>query len=261
MSHYTQEHIVFFSSGIASWVAAKRVVERYGASSALLVFADTLIEDEDNYRFLHEAAKNTGAELVVLRDGRDPWQVFKDDRFLGNSRLATCSKRLKQETCRKFLENFDHEITLHLGIDWQEAHRTEAIVAGWSPRKVEFPLMWEPWLSRPDFFALAQKEGLKPPRLYDMGFAHANCGGFCVKAGHSAFAHLLKHFPDLYAYHEKKEQEMRDYLDKDIAIMRDRRGGKSRPMTMEEFRLRKTPNPNQLDLEDWGGCNCFAGSE
>ena len=255
------KHIVFFSSGIASWVAAKRVVERFGVDDVRLVFADTLIEDEDNYRFLHEAAANVGADLVVLRDGRDPWQVFKDDRFLGNSRLATCSKRLKQETCKKYIESITEEVVLYLGIDWQEAHRTEAIVSGWSPRKVEFPLMWEPWLSRPDFFALADAEGLKPPRLYDMGFAHANCGGFCVKAGHSAFRHLLKHFPERYAYHEQKEQEMRAYLDKDVAIMRDRTGGKSKPMTMEEFRSKQAPGTSQLSLEDWGGCNCFAGSE
>ena len=255
------KHIVFFSSGIASWVAAKRVVERFGVDDVRLVFADTLIEDEDNYRFLHEAAANVGADLVVLRDGRDPWQVFKDDRFLGNSRLATCSKRLKQETCKKYIESIAEEVVLYLGIDWQEAHRTEAIVSGWSPRKVEFPLMWEPWLSRPDFFELADAEGLKPPRLYDMGFAHANCGGFCVKAGHSAFRHLLKHFPDRYAYHEQKEQEMRAYLDKDVAIMRDRTGGKSKPMTMEEFRSKQAPGTSQLSLEDWGGCNCFAGSE
>lgn len=255
------KHIVFFSSGIASWVAAKRVVERFGVDDVCLVFADTLIEDEDNYRFLHEAAANVGADLVILRDGRDPWQVFKDDRFLGNSRLATCSKRLKQETCRKYIESIAEEVVLYLGIDWQEAHRTDAIVNGWSPRKVEFPLMWEPWLSRPDFFALAEAEGLKPPRLYDMGFAHANCGGFCVKGGHSAFKHLLQHFPERYAFHEQKEEEMRKYLEKDIAIMRDRSGGKSTPMTMREFRLRQAPNLTQLSLDDWGGCNCFAGSE
>ena len=77
-------HIVFFSSGIASWVASKRVVERYGPEAVTLVFADTLIEDEDNYRFLHEAAAMLGRHL---KDGRDPWQVFRDDRFLGNSRL------------------------------------------------------------------------------------------------------------------------------------------------------------------------------
>lgn len=254
-------HVVFFSSGIASWVAAKRVVERYGTSATTLVFADTLIEDEDNYRFLEEAAKNVGAPLVVLKDGRDPWQVFKDDRFLGNSRLATCSKRLKQETCRKYIESINSELTLHLGIDWQEAHRADAIVAGWAPRNVDFPLMWEPWLSRPDYFDFAQKENITPPRLYEMGFAHANCGGFCVKGGHSAFAHLLKHFPERYEYHERKEDEIRQYLDKNVAIMRDRSGGKSTPMTMKMFRERQAPQVDQLGLDDWGGCNCFAGSE
>lgn len=255
------KHIVFFSSGIASWVTAKRVVERFGPKDVLLVFADTLIEDEDNYRFLHEAASNTKAELVILKDGRDPWDVFKDDRFLGNSRLATCSKRLKQQVCRKFVDSVNEEVVLYLGIDWQEAHRTEAIVKGWSPYTVDFPLMWDPWLERPDFFALAAKEKIRPPRLYEMGFAHANCGGFCVKAGHSAFRHLLEHFPERYQYHSGKEQEIRDYLGKDVAIMRDRSGGKSTPMTMEDFKARQSVPSTQLSFEDWGGCNCFVESE
>ena len=57
-------HVVFFSSGKASYVAAKLVAERYGVENLFLVFADTSIEDEDNYRFLIEAAENVGGKLV-----------------------------------------------------------------------------------------------------------------------------------------------------------------------------------------------------
>jgi hypothetical protein len=254
-------HIVFFSSGIASWVAARRVVERYGAATTTLVFADTLIEDEDNYRFLHEAAEDVGAELVVLCDGRTPWQVFKDDRFLGNTRLATCSKRLKQETCKRYIASLEGPLTLHLGVDWQEVHRMPAIEEGYAPHKVQFPLCWDPWITRPDFFELAEERGLRPPRLYDLGFSHANCGGFCVKAGHTAFAHLLKTFPERYMEHERKEQEMREYLDKDVSILRNRVGGAVKPLTLKEFREAKDPKELGLGFEDWSTCGCFIGEE
>lgn len=255
------KHVVFFSSGIASWVAARRVVERFGASNTLLVFADTGIEDEDNYRFLYEAAVDVGAQLVHLKDGRTPWDVFRDDRFLGNTRLATCSKRLKQEICKRYIAELKCPFTLYLGIDGMESHRIPAIEKGYAPYSVDFPLCWDPWLTRDQYFDLAASRALVPPRLYALGFSHANCGGFCVKAGHSAFRKLLETFPDRYAHHEEQEQQLRDYLGKDVTILRDRRGGKTKPMTLRRFREMQQTGQLSFDHEDWSTCGCFLGEE
>jgi hypothetical protein len=55
---------------------------------------------------------------------------------------------------------------------------------------------------------------------------------------------------------------MRDFLDKDVAILRDRRGGSSKPMTLKDFRLRvASEDVKQLDLFDWGGCGCMSEYE
>jgi len=51
-------HIAQFSGGAGSWGAAKRVAETHGTADLLLLFADTLIEDQDTYRFLLEGAAN-----------------------------------------------------------------------------------------------------------------------------------------------------------------------------------------------------------
>ena len=48
-------HLVMFSGGAGSWAAAKRVAERHGTENLYLIFADTLIEDEDLYRFIDDA--------------------------------------------------------------------------------------------------------------------------------------------------------------------------------------------------------------
>jgi len=74
------QHVVMFSGGAGSWATAKLVAERHGTDGLTLLFADTKIEDEDTYRFLHEAAANVGGELVVTAEGRTPWEVFKDRR-------------------------------------------------------------------------------------------------------------------------------------------------------------------------------------
>lgn len=171
------KHVVFFSSGAGSWAAAKRVAEKHGTENLVLLFADTGIEDEDNYRYLEDAAKNVGGELVVVKDGRTPWDVFKDNRWIGNSRIAQCSHVLKQATCKKWLKEFDPEktATLYVGIDWTEIHRVDAIVRGWAPWKVEAPLCLPPYLNKRDIIAWGESEGLVPPRLYSLGFSHANC--------------------------------------------------------------------------------------
>lgn len=40
-----------------------------------------------------------------------------------------------------------------------------------------------------------------------------------------------------YAFHERKEQEIRCFLGKDVSILKDRRGGGNKRMTLKDFRL------------------------
>lgn len=51
-------HLVFFSGGSASWYVAHRIKETHGYESLHLLFTDTLIEDNDLYRFCIESAAN-----------------------------------------------------------------------------------------------------------------------------------------------------------------------------------------------------------
>ena len=69
-------HIIRFSGGIGSWGAARRVIGRFGVSDVVLLFADTLIEDEDTYRFLSDASSDLGVEITRICEGRDPWGGF-----------------------------------------------------------------------------------------------------------------------------------------------------------------------------------------
>jgi 3'-phosphoadenosine 5'-phosphosulfate sulfotransferase (PAPS reductase)/FAD synthetase len=252
-----------FSSGAGSWAAARRVADEHGTDGLYLVFSDVSMEDEDNYRFLHEAAADIGGELVILKDGRDIWQVFKDNRFLGNTRLANCSKFLKQQPAREWLDaNCDPTTTtVYVGIDWSEEHRMPAVRKNYLPYRAAAPLCLPPYVSKDDILAALRARGIDPPRLYDLGFSHANCGGGCVRAGQGQFAHLLQVMPERYAEWERNEQELREYLDKDVAILRDRRGGKTVPMTLRSFRERHESMPEKTDMGDIGGCGCFVDGD
>lgn len=170
-------HVIQFSSGIGSWATARRVAERHGTDNLILLFADTRDEDPDNYRFATDAAANIGAPLITVADGRDVKQVMRDERFLGNSRIAPCSKHLKQIPCRKWLqENTDPaETILYVGIDASEIHRIPAIVAGWAPWPVEFPMTEPPYIDKLMMLAIARADGLEPPSMYRDNYPHANC--------------------------------------------------------------------------------------
>jgi hypothetical protein len=253
------KHVVMFSGGITSWAAARRVTAAHGKKDVTLLFTDTLIEDEDCYRFLDEAAANIGLPIVKLAEGRDVWQVFHDERFLGNSRIDPCSRILKREMADRYMkQNFDPADTVrYVGIDWTEAHRYERLKVRLAPWKVEAPLCEPPFLTKQDCIAWATAEGLEPPRLYSMGFSHNNCGGFCIKAGQGHFALLYKRMPERYAYHEQKEQEMREYLGRDISILSEERNGEKHTLTLQALRERIEKRPQQVDFTEIGGCGCF----
>lgn len=252
------KRIVMFSGGAASWAAARRVADQHGAGGLTLLFTDTRTEDEDLYRFLDEAVADIGAPLVRLADGRDIWQVFKDVRFLGNTRADPCSRILKRDLSRRWLDEHcdPASTTIYLGFDWTETHRLERARAAWIPWRVEAPLTDPPYRLRSELLADLTARGIDPPRLYGMGFAHNNCGGGCVKAGRSHFVQLLAVFPARFAEWERREEEIRQHIGADVAILRDRTDGDTKPLTLSRLRSSVEAGIAQ-PLWDYGGCGCF----
>jgi 3'-phosphoadenosine 5'-phosphosulfate sulfotransferase (PAPS reductase)/FAD synthetase len=249
--------VVMFSSGISSWAAGKRWAEMHGTDGMRLLFADTGIEDEDNYRFLHEAADNIGAPLIILKDGRDPFQVMRDERIIGNSMFDPCSKLLK----RKLLLEWEKKNILPstpkiFGLLWDESHRLERMQKHDPTKNYVAPLCEKPWVSKADTLRWAKAEGIEPPRMYAMGFPHANCGGFCVKAGQATFRILLREFPERFHAAEVWELEMQEYLNTDMTVLKRTVKGERHNMTLREFRERVEADESSYDQFDFGGCAC-----
>lgn len=260
-TRWLETHVVLLSGGIGSWCAARRVVERHGADSTLLLFTDTRIEDEDTYRFLRAGASALKARLVEIADGRTPWEVFRDVRMLGNSRVDPCSRVLKRDLARKWLEeNFSPETTMiHVGIDWTEEHRFVRMKERWLPWKVEAPLTKAPYLTKHQMHAEAEKAGVRRQRLYELGAQHANCGGGCVKMGIGGFSRLWKTFPTRFREWEAEEEKLRALLGK-VAILKDRTGGTTTPLPLRQLRERLEAG-GTVDLFEIGGCGCMTDDQ
>jgi 3'-phosphoadenosine 5'-phosphosulfate sulfotransferase (PAPS reductase)/FAD synthetase len=254
--------VVHFSGGTGSYATAKRVAERYGTESLVLLFADTNYEDPDLYRFLFEAAADVGGELVRIgNDGKTIWDVMREHRYIGNTRLDPCSYYLKRMPLRRWLEEFcDPEDTVsYLGIDWSESHRFERAAKYWAPWTVESPLLDPPYLDKDQINAQLLAAGIQPPALTREGFPHNNCKGGCVKAGMGSFLHLLKTRPETFAEWERNENELRELLG-DVAILRDRRNKTVKPLPLTVLRQRAVEKDPTLDEFDFGGCACATGS-
>lgn len=258
--------IVMFSGGIGSYAAAVRTTERHG--KPILLFTDVggqiggqphLGEHADTYRFVRDAAADLRAPLNWLCEGRDIYDVFRDRRWLGNASLSHCSWELKTKPARAWLDLYypdPEKVVVVVGIDWTEEHRLAKIREAWKPYTVEAPMTEKPYLAKPQMLKLARERGVQPPALYGLGFAHANCVG-CVKAGQAHWNRVREVFPETFAFHEAREQEMRDFLGADTSILKDRTGGITKPLTLRAFRERQESAPDQLDMFDEGGCGCF----
>jgi len=234
-------HIVSFSTGLSSAITAERVLNRYGKDNTIIVFMDTKTEDADNYRFMADCKKRWKVEVVGLSEGRTPFQVFTDQHIIPNSRIAPCTFRLKIGVFRKYLETLPKPITIHIGYDFSEVHRCGPTEKNYKDvgYEVDFPLLWKPYEFRKHSFVVREEWGIEPPRMYEMGYTHANCGGLCVKQGQGDWLRTLINFPERFQMAEDWEREMRNNpIHSDYAILKESKGKDFFPLTLESLRMR-----------------------
>jgi hypothetical protein len=274
-----KNHIIFFSGGKSSFSVAYIVKRNYPNDNILLYFNDTEFEDEDLYRFIYEASDKLELPLLIHSIEESPIDLMRREVFLYNSRVANCSKYLKSRVAKRYLkdgivpkkeiwhnkqslknENFRENPTLYFGISAYEIHREPAITKNWQPFDVQFPLIdeWE------NADKLLKDLDIKQPRLYDMGFAHNNCKGRCVKGGQAHWITLLNQ-------DYKSFCEMRDF-EKEMNVLINQKNGTNdvkyayikksgEPFTLEELEKTYREKPKQLDIFDFGGCGCFVDEE
>ena len=247
---------ISFSGGLGSAVSALLAVEN--GVDFNLIFADTLIEDEDLYRFNRDVARACGKEIIHLTDGRTPWDVYVDKRWIGNTRTAHCSTELKTIPIKKWLdENAELNDPLVLGMDFSEMDRIARAQKQWAPRPVISLInIYNVW--RPEWPDVLARHDIEPPRLYKMGYEHNNCGGFCCKAGLVQFERLLRNNPERFKYHEDEmERVMQEIGPTAKPFLRQSYQGETQYLTLKDFRKGVEEKTMELPMFDDAGCGCF----
>lgn len=251
---------ISFSGGLGSGISALLAFENNLDFN--LIFADTLIEDEDLYRFNADIARVVGKEIATVTDGRTPWDVYVDKKWIGNSRTAHCSTELKTKPVRAWLEaNSKPTDPLVLGMDWSEMDRIERAIKNWSPRPV-VSLLNHFKVSRHEYDSILKKYGIEKPRLYKLGYEHNNCGGFCCKAGMKQFERLYRTMPERYAWHEEQMIIATDKIGKTAKpFLRKQVAGETEYLSLTDFRIWIDSKTPELDMFDAGGCGCFTDDD
>lgn len=221
--------------------------------------------------FLAELRERTMAalpELVWLVEGRDPWEVYRDERYVGNSRIDPCSKILKRqfmdrwrkENCNPATDRFaigigDHEAHRLYGRDGKPGLKNRMAAEGWD---FHAPLLDEALCYAYPSIAFGPLS-IERPSLYSFHYKHGNCGGFCCKAGLAHYQNRYQRQPERYAYDAMMERKLIAFLNnEDAAMLRDRRGGVTRPLSLDAFaeRMRRQPNKVYRMKRGESGCGC-----
>lgn len=273
-------HVVNFSGGLCSFWAAHRVAEKCGTEHMVLLFADTLIEDEGLYVFNERAAELLGVPITPVGIGLEPWELFMREGLIGNNRFPICSTKLKREPLNEWIakncldRSVESQETLfgetrrpcvvYVGFDWSEGHRLIDLRRELSGYRIEAPMADEPIWDKCRMEREARALGLPIPKLYSLGFPHNNCGGRCVRAGISHFVHLYRVLPDRFADWMLKEQAAREnFLTRGIeplSVLKDRRGGQTRSLWLSDLKAR-IESGEKFPNDEWGGCGCGGATQ
>lgn len=255
------------SGGLQSWVATWLDFRNHPKSTHLLYFCDTGYEHPTTYDFISRSLDvlsddfpETPAMFTCLKS-ESLWELFSREKFQGNGRNAVCSHKLKQEPGKKLealLGIEDSPITFGFGP--LEPERLEN--AKRSRKNPVAPLLDDDtFWDKQALIGFVKSKGLDIPYLYQLGMAHNNCSGFCVKAGQGHYKSLLNNDAELYAQHEENQEAFINSLDDSrrgsVGFITVQRRGKKYRLTLKEFRL-WIERGEPVDPYDKGACGCFS---
>jgi hypothetical protein len=209
------KHIVSVSSGAPSALLAFKVIEKYGAENVDCIFADTLAEHADNYRFLHDL-RQRGIDILYITRGKTPNQLQREQNTVFTQKLAPCTRILKLEPIREFVQFRQaqgYSVHMHIGYTVEDRSRIADTYGGWYQNGVIAEFLFA---QTPKYFIFEElkQRGLHVPETYQYGLPNANClsgedGGGCVKGGKGYMLKILIHLPRTYAAAERTETAIR----------------------------------------------------
>jgi hypothetical protein len=190
--------IAWFSSGAASAVMTKIALsENPRVMPVQCDLGDS--EDEDNRRFTADCEAWFGKPVLRIKSERfaNIDEVFESRQYLAGIAGAPCTSEMKVAHRLDFQRPSDLQLWGYTA-DANDVARYQRMRENYPEMRQRAPLI-ERGLTKEACLAIIERAGIKPPRVYALGFPNANCIG-CVKASSPNYWSLVrKHFPEVFA--------------------------------------------------------------
>lgn len=226
--------IGWWSGGVASAIACKLAIEKYG-DSVEMVFCDTSIEHPDTYRFMQDYEKVIGVKIKIIKSHRmkDPEEVWYKYKGLNFAHGAPCSMVMKKEPRLKY-QDIRNDFAQVFGFDYckKEIRRASNMLANNPDLNPIFPLIVERF-DRDLIFKGIKNLGINPPVTYNH-FLNNNCiggddspiGG-CIQGGIGYWQKIKELYPKKYEYMANIEHDLSRIKGKPVTICKDQRKNNS----------------------------------
>lgn len=201
---------VWFSSGAASAVAAKKTVELYGNDHEIRIINNPIKEEhQDNLRFLKDVENWIGKKIEFAINPKFPnasaYEVWEKRRYMSGVSGAPCTFELKKKA-RQIWEQENKPDFHVLGFTFDEIKRHERFVI--NERENLLPVLINLKITKEDCFKIINEAGIKLPEIYSLGYPNANCIG-CVKSTSSTYWNLVRNkHPDVFRERERQSRQI-----------------------------------------------------
>jgi len=189
-------HLIWFSCGAASAVAAKLAIATHKGEEPLeVLYCELANEHEDNNRFRDDCEKWLGVPIKGLRSAEYPtmdiYDVFRKEQYVAGIAGATCTKHLKREVRMAYEWREDTHI---FGYTVDEGKRI-ATFASENPHLRTLFILRDLGITKQDCYRIIEDAGIVLPMMYRLGFNNNNCIG-CVKGGAGYWNKIRVDFPE-----------------------------------------------------------------
>jgi hypothetical protein len=196
----TETIAVWVSCGLASAVAAKMTVDRYGSTHRVLLCNNPVAaEGEDNRRFLADVSAWCGLPIESITHRRFPnasvEEVWDAEKAMVFPRGAPCTRWLKKFARQEWER--ENPVDFHvLGFTAEEKGRHDRFVL--TERANVLPVLIDAKITKQDCMDIIVAAGIGPPESYGLGYPNANCRG-CVKSQSPTYWNLVRAVdPDVF---------------------------------------------------------------
>jgi hypothetical protein len=137
---------------------------------------------------------------------KDTWDVWESRRYISGISGAPCTSELKISPRLAFQRPDDVHIFGYTA-DSNDVRRAKALRENWPDLHVKTPLI-DAGLTKAACLALIESAGIKPPRVYALGFPNANCIPCRKATSPDYWALVRKEFPDQFERMAKLSREL-----------------------------------------------------